>query len=69
MKKMKQSPVISVYLMLVAGIALCGTSFFTPPVGEISPSAMNFMGEALIYAASVFGLTHYVDYRINRLGK
>lgn len=59
--------VITVFLMLLSGIALCTASFAMPPEGEISSSAMNFMGEALIYAASVFGLTSYVDYRLRKL--
>lgn len=50
--------------MLLSGIALSIASFCTPPEGDISDSVMRFMGEALIYAASVFGLTSYVHYKI-----
>lgn len=57
---------LSAFLMLVSGIALTAASFILPPVGEISDSAMKFMGEALIYAGSVFGLTVYVDHKINK---
>lgn len=53
---------MSAFLMLLSGIALTAASF----IGEISDSAMKFMGEALIYAGSVFGLTVYVDHKINK---
>lgn len=55
---------LSAFMMLVAGIALNFCSFFTPPQGELADSVVAFMGEALIYAASVFGLTAYVDARL-----
>lgn len=57
---------MSAFLMLLSGIALTAASFILPPIGEISDSAMKFMGEALIYAGSVFGLTVYVDHKINK---
>lgn len=53
--------------MLLAGIALNFCSFFTPPRGELTESVVAFMGEALIYAASVFGLTAYVDAKLKKL--
>lgn len=61
-----RAQVASVFVMMAAGITLCTISFFMPPAGDISPSAMSFMGEALIYAASVFGLAGYVDYRLKK---
>ena len=58
---------VSAFLMLLSGIALNIAYFVVPPVGELSHSVMTYMGEALIYAASVFGLTAYVDSRLARL--
>ena len=52
---------VSAFLMLLSGVALNVASFAVPPVGELSNSVMTYMGEALIYAASVFGLTVYVN--------
>ena len=52
---------LSAFLMLLSGVALNVASFAVPPVGELSNSVMTYMGEALIYAASVFGLTVYVN--------
>lgn len=59
-----KSSTLSAFIMLLSGIALSIASFCTPPEGDISDSVMRFMGEALIYAASVFGLTSYVHYKI-----
>lgn len=59
----------SAFLMLVSGIGLNVASFCLPPAGELSDSVMTFMGEALIYAASVFGMKAYVEQRLRSLGK
>ena len=40
-----------------------------PPVGVLSDSVMTFMGEALIYAASVFGMKAYVEQKIGERNK
>ena len=58
---------VSAFLMLLSGVALNVASFAVPPVGELSNSVMSYMGEALIYAASVFGLTVYVNSCMARL--
>ena len=67
--KQPNAQTISAFLMLLSGVALNVASFFAPPIGELSDSVMTFMGEALIYAASVFGMTAYVKYKINDLQK
>ena len=41
----------------------------TLPVGVLSDSVMTFMGEALIYAASVFGMKAYVEQKIGERNK
>ena len=58
---------VSAFLMLLSGVALNVASFAVPPVGELSNSVMTYMGEALIYSASVFGLTVYVNSCMARL--
>ena len=60
---------LSAFLMLVSGIGLNVASFCLPPAGELSDSTMAFMGEALIYAASVFGMKAYVEQRLRNLPK
>lgn len=71
MKLFKQptAQTISAFIMLLAGIGLNIASFAVPPVGGLSDSVMTFMGEALIYAASVFGMKAYVEKKIGERNK
>lgn len=39
------------------GMSICG--FWIPPIGEVADSILWILGQALIYAASVFGVTSY----------
>lgn len=59
--------------MLVSGVALTVAGFVTPPVGEISDSVLWYAAQTMIYAGSVFGVSIYVNDRINglkdRIGK
>lgn len=61
------APTLSAFLMLISGIGLNVASFCLPPLGTLSDSTMTFMGEALIYAASVFGMKAYVEQRLRSL--
>lgn len=61
------APTLSAFLMLISGIGLNVASFCLPPMGTLSDSTMTFMGEALIYAASVFGMKAYVEQRLRSL--
>ena len=65
--KQPTAQTISAFVMLLSGVGLNIASFCVAPLGELSDSVMTFMGEALIYAASVFGMTAYVKYKINDL--
>ena len=53
--------------MLVSGVALTVAGFVTPPVGEISDSVLWYAAQTMIYAGSVFGVSIYVNDRINGL--
>lgn len=52
--------------MLVIGAALSVAGFCVPPVGEISDSVLWFFAQCLIYAGSIFGITVYVNDKINK---
>ena len=67
MIKQPTAQTISAFVTLLSGVGLNIASFCVPPTGELSDSVMTFMGEALIYAASVFGMTAYVKYKFNDL--
>ncbi|MGN1307101.1 MAG: hypothetical protein ACI4V3_05480 [Faecousia sp.] len=53
--------------MLISGVALSVAGFMTPPVGEISDSVLWYAAQTMIYAGSVFGVSIYVNDRINGL--
>ena len=53
--------------MLAAGVALSVTGFCVPPVGEISDSVLWFFAQCLLYAGSIFGVTAYVQDKVDEL--
>lgn len=71
MKKeyLKISQVISAYVLLLLGFALCVAGFCVPPVGEVHSSVCGVFGECLIYAGSVFGLSIYINGKFSAMGK
>lgn len=58
--------VISALAMILSGIVLVFCAFFRSGDGSLGDSVLWYMGEALLYAGSVFGLKSYIDYRIGR---
>lgn len=50
---------ITAIVAFVAGWGLTVAGFIVPPAGEISGSVLAVLGEAMIYAASVFGVSLY----------
>ena len=60
--------VTSAMVMLLFGISLTTAGFVIPPTGEIHESVLWVLGQALIYAGSIFGIAYYargvVDRRI-----
>ena len=54
-------------LLLISGIVLCFIGFYTEPQGSITSSVLQYFAECLIWAASVFGMTAYVDVRIKKI--
>lgn len=50
---------ITAIIAFIAGWGLTIAGFCVDPVGDISGSVLAVLGEALVYAASVFGVTLY----------
>lgn len=46
-------------ISFLAGWGMTIAGFVVPPIGEVSNSVLAILGEALVYAASVFGVTLY----------
>ena len=51
--------IITAVAAFILGWALTIAGFIVPPIGDISNSVLWVLGQALIYAASVFGITSY----------
>lgn len=51
--------VISAIAMLSFGMVFTGIGFFVTPLGEVSDSVLWILGQALIYAGSIFGIATY----------
>lgn len=51
--------VYSAVAMLAFGMILTGIGFFVEPLGEVSDSVLWILGQALIYAGSIFGIATY----------
>ena len=51
--------VITACVMLTFGILLTTIGFFVNPLGEVSDSVLWILGQALIYAGSIFGIATY----------
>ena len=58
---------ISAVAAFFAGWALTIAAFCVQPVGEVHDSILFILGQALIYAASVFGVTEYFSAESKKL--
>ncbi len=59
--------VVSAVAMLTVGTGLCVAGFCVPPLGEIHSTVLAVLGEALVYAGSIFGIKLYFDNRLRAL--
>ena len=57
----------SAVVAFLAGWGLTVAGFILPPKGEVHDSVLWILGQALIYAASVFGIGMYITGEISRL--
>lgn len=57
--KKENAAYVTAIVAFVAGWGLTVAGFCVPPVGDVSNSVLAILGEALVYAASVFGVTLY----------
>lgn len=53
--------IITALAAFVIGWSLSIAAFIVPPIGEISNGVLWILGQSLIYAASVFGITGYFN--------
>jgi hypothetical protein len=55
----EKSAIMSAWVAFLLGWAITIAGFFVPPMGDVADSVLWILGQALIYAASVFGITTY----------
>lgn len=58
---------ITAVVAFCIGWFLVIAGFYSEPVGEISGSVLAVLGEAMVYAASVFGVGMYFNHRLEQL--
>jgi len=51
--------ILSAIIAFVLGWCMSIAGFWIPPVGEVADSILWILGQALLYAASVFGVSAY----------
>ena len=51
--------ILSAIIAFILGWCMSIAGFWIPPVGEVSDSILWILGQALLYAASVFGVSSY----------
>ena len=57
---------ITAIAAFIVGWGLTVWGFIVPPKGEISPSVLTALGEAMVYAASVFGVAMYFGHQMQK---
>lgn len=63
----EKAAIITAVAAFIVGWALTIAGFIVPPLGEITDGVLWVLGQALIYAASVFGITSYFTSESRRL--
>lgn len=58
---------ITAVVAFAIGWGLVIAGFYAEPVGEISGSVLAVLGEAMVYAAAVFGVGMYFNHRLAQL--
>lgn len=52
--------------MLIFGSVLCVLSLYIPPKGVIDGSVLWVLGQCIIFAASIYGVKQYIDYKLDK---
>ena len=57
---------VTAIVAFIVGWGLTIWGFIVPPKGEISASVLTALGEAMVYAASVFGVAMYFGHQMQK---
>ena len=64
MDSKQRAAFVTAIIAFVAGWGLTIAGFCVPPTGEVSGSVLAVLGEAMVYAASVFGVSMYFSHEM-----
>lgn len=59
--------IITAIAAFIIGWGLSIAGFIVPPTGEVSNSVLFILGQSLVYAASVFGITAFFSNETKRM--
>ena len=65
--KKEKIAIITALVAFGIGWGLTIAGFIVPPTGEVADSVLWILGQSLVYAASVFGITGYFSSESKRL--
>lgn len=63
----EKASVLTAVAAFVLGWGLTVAGFIVEPLGEVADSVLWVLGQALIYTASVFGITQYFNSETKKL--
>lgn len=66
MDSKQRAAFITAIIAFAAGWGLTIAGFCVPPTGEVSGSVLAVLGEAMVYAASVFGVSMYFSHEMQK---
>lgn len=64
--KKDRAAYMTAIIAFVIGWGLTVAGFIVEPTGEVSGSVLAILGEAMVYAASVFGVTMYFSHQMEK---
>jgi hypothetical protein len=56
--------IITACVMMASGVIMCYLSFLLDPLHRVDDSVLWYLGQCLVYASGVFGISGYVDYKV-----
>lgn len=63
----EKTAIVTAIAAFIVGWGLTIAGFVIPPVGEVADSILWILGQTLVYAASVFGITTYFTSETKRM--
>ena len=56
--------ITSACVMLASGVIMCFLSFFLDKLHHVDDNVLWYLGQCLVYASGVFGISGFVEYKV-----